>query len=110
QRRDVDVQVRLLDHRLAPHGVEQLVLADQLAGLPEQGHEQVEGPRAQCDGPALDAKEAMDDIDLDAAEGEGALHAIGEGIASRLAAAAWSFAQSPEPFSMGTGSGTASRS
>ena len=76
QGRDMHVQVRLFDDGRAPHGIEEIVLADKAAGTLEQGDEKIEGAPAEGDGTAFDAKAALGDVDGDATESESSLHAI----------------------------------
>jgi len=76
QGRHVHVQVRFLDDGAAPHGVEQLVLADETAGSLEQGDQKIEGAPAEGDGAAFDAKPAFGGVDFDATKSEIARHAV----------------------------------
>ena len=56
QRRDVDAQVALLDVGLRPGAGEQVVLADQLSGAPDQGRENGQGTAADADRPAVESE------------------------------------------------------
>ena len=62
--------VALLDHEARPDTIEQLVLADQLAGPLGQDHQQVEGPCAERRRPAIDQQPSLDALQLEAAEAQ----------------------------------------
>ena len=54
--RDLRRPVVLVDHEARPHALDQHGLGHEPAGILDQHEQQVEGPRAQVDGPAIHGK------------------------------------------------------
>jgi len=70
QRVHLHRDIALLDHEAGPDTLEQLVLADQLAGPLDQDHEHVEGACAKQRRPAVDQQPSAGSLQLEAAEAQ----------------------------------------
>ena len=68
QRRDLHLQVVLLDDESRPHRREQFVLGDERAGAVDERDEQIERARTERDGRAVSEQEALAGTQLEPAE------------------------------------------
>ncbi len=106
QRRDLHLQVVLLDHQPGPHGVEQFVLGDDAIAAPHQHQQHVDRACAELRRFAVDVQQPPRRIELEAAEadfGDVGIHGIDEGrtrassLLQRVASERFRRRQGPEP-------------